>query len=143
MMYPGTACNRNIPARKTKALHFKENEEGGKIINPVHTIPDVNISETATDYFIAMATPGLHRDDFGIEIAQSVITISARKETGPSTCVNDRCEYNYTDWTRAFTLPADADALLAHAEYKTGELIIHIPRNNTGENKTRTTIYVY
>jgi HSP20 family protein len=142
-MYPGTACNRNIPARKTKALHFKETEDGQKSVNPVHTIPDVNISETATDYFIALATPGLHRDDFSIEIAQSVIAISGKKEIGLSTCVNDRCEYNYTDWTRAFTLPADADALLAHAEYQTGELVIHIPRNNTGENKTRTTIYVY
>ena len=27
-MYPGTACNRDIPARKTKALQFKKKGKG-------------------------------------------------------------------------------------------------------------------
>ena len=143
-MYPGTACNRNIPARKTKALHFKENEDGKNIVSPALIIPAVNISETTTEYLIVMATPGLQREDFSIEIAESVITISAKKETMPLvSCVNDRCEYDYTDWTRAFDLPADADEVLARAEYRNGELTIHIPRNNISENQAKAIIYVY
>ena len=142
-MYPGTASKKNIPARKTKALHFKETEDGKNVVTPPLIIPSVNISETDTEYHIVMATPGLQREDFCIEIDQTVITISAKKETKPLSCVNDRCEYDYTDWTRAFALPDDADALLVRAEYQNGELIIHIPRSNTSENQAKATIYVY
>jgi len=142
-MYPGTASNRDIPARETKPLHFKEIEDGKNTVNTSLIIPAVNISETETQYILIMAAPGLHRDDFSIEINQSVITIAAKKETVPLVCVNDRCEYDYTDWTRAFSLPADADALLANATYQNGELIIHIPRNNTNEAGAKATIYVY
>jgi HSP20 family protein len=142
-MYPGTACNRDIPTRETKPLHFREIEDEKNIANPSLTIPAVNISETTAAYMMVMAVPGLHRDDFSIEINQSVITIAAKKETVPLTCVNDRCEYDYTEWTRAFSLPADADAVLANAGYQNGELTILIPRNNTDENQAKATIYVY
>ena len=142
-MYPGNPSNRDIPARKTKALEFKKIGKREGIINATQIIPAVNISEIATEYIIVMATPGLQRKDFSIEIAQSVITISAKRETVPVNCVNDRCEYNYTDWTRAFALPSDADALLAHAEYQNGELLIHIPRGGTNEKQTKNFIYVY
>lgn len=142
-MYPGAACNRDIPTRETKPLHFKEIEDGKNTGNSPLTIPAANISETTTAYLIVMAASGLHRDDFSIEINQSVVTISAKKETVPLTCVNDRCEYDYTDWTRAFSLPADADALLANAAYQNGELVIHIPKSNIAENQSKAIIYVY
>ena len=142
-MYPGTACNRNIPTGETIPLHFKEMEDGINPFTPALVIPAVNISETAAEYLIVLATPGLHRDDFSIETDQCIITISAKKETLPLTYVNDRCEYDYTEWTRAFALPADADPLLAHAAYGNGELVIHIPRNNSGETRAKANIYVY
>lgn len=142
-MYSGTANKKDFPVRQTKALHFKETEDGKDIISGAHVIPSVNISETATEYLIVMAIPGLQRENFCIEIDQTVITISAKKETMPLSCVNDRCEYDYTDWTRAFALPDDADSLLACAVYQNGELIIHIPRSDTSENQAKATIYVY
>lgn len=142
-MYPGAACNREIPARETKPLHFKAIEDKLNKRNLSLKIPAVNISETTASYILVIAAPGLHRCDFSIEINQSVITISAKKETKPFACVNDRCEYDYTNWTRAFALPADADGMLAHAQYQNGELFIHIPRSNTGENQAKATIYVY
>ena len=90
-----------------------------------------------------MATPGLRRENFSIEIAESVITISAKKETLPLGWINDRCEYNYNEWTRAFALPSDADSILARAEYQNGELIIHIPRNSSTYSEAKATICVY
>ena len=142
-MYPGTASIKIIPTRETKALHFRTTEDGNKIANPAFSIPAVNISETSEEYLIAMAAPGLQREDFSIEIAESVITIAAKKEIIPLSCVNDRCEYNYTDWTRAFTLPEDADGLLAQAVYQNGELVIHIPRHDLNKEQSKATIYVY
>jgi HSP20 family protein len=142
-MYPGTACNRHIPAGKVEILHFKEIEDERNMIDPALLMPAVNISETATEYLVVLAAPGLHRDDFCIEINQSVITISAKKETLPVDSINDRCEYNYSNWTRAFSLPADADALLSRAEYKNGELWIRIPRDIKSDTEENVTIYVY
>lgn len=142
-MYPGTAASRDIPAKETKPLHFKEIEDGKNTVHPSLTIPAVNITETDTEYILIMAAPGLYREDFSIEINQSIITISAKKEMGPLLGVNDRCEYDYTDFTRAFSLPADADAVLANATYQNGELVMHIPRNSANEPRAKATIYVY
>ncbi len=142
-MYPGTATNKLIPIRKTRVLHFRKKGQGDNSVTAEHLIPSVNISETNAEYLIAIAVPGLQRENFSIEISQSVITISAKKEITAVSCVNDRCEYDYTDWTRAFALPEDADGLFAHAQYQNGELFIHIPRNNAGESQAKATIYVY
>ena len=143
-MYPSIACIRDIPSKKTRACQFKKQRTGDNLVNTAQNIPAANISETVSEYHIVMATPGLRREDFSIKVAESVITISAKKETSPLTgCVNDRCEYDYTDWTRAFALPADADAILAHATYQNGELVIHIPRNPIIESEAKATIYVY
>ena len=142
-MYPGTATNKLIPMRKTRVLHFRKKGQGDNSVTAEHLTPAVNISETNAHYLIAIAVPGLQRENFCIEISQSVITISAKKEITTLCCVNDRCEYDYTDWTRAFALPEDADGLLAHAQYQNGELFIHIPRNSTSEKQANVTIYVY
>lgn len=141
-MYPGKAYCKDITAKKTKALHFKANEDDNSDCLS-QLIPAVNISESDTEYIIRLASPGLRREDFNIQIDQSVISISAKKETASLTDVNDRCEYDYTDWTRAFIMPKDADALLAHAIYQNGEMLIHIPRSNKNENPAKATIYVY
>ena len=142
-MYPSIASSKFIPAKKTEALHFKEKDEEVKIIGPAYSIPAVNIFETTTEYLIVMATPGFERENFNIWIDQSIITIAAKKETVPLSWVSDRLEYDYTEWTRAFTLPADADELMAHAQYQNGELVIHLPRNDNNENQAKAIIYVY
>jgi HSP20 family protein len=141
-MYPGIACSKDIPIRKTKALHFKANEDGN-VVSPALMVPAVNICENESEYLIILATSGLQREDFSITIDQSVISISAKREIVPLNRINDRCEYDYTDWTRAFVMPDDADALLAHAVYRNGEMAIHIPRNNSNKNQVKATIYVY
>jgi HSP20 family protein len=142
-MYPAVPYNKYIPSRKTEVLRFKENEEGNNATSIKCSIPGANIFETNNEYHIIIAAPGLYRDDFNIEIAESVITISAKKETPFGEKVSDRCEYDYTEWTRAFLLPEDADEFLANAEYQNGELNILIPRNNKSENRAKATIYVY
>jgi HSP20 family molecular chaperone IbpA len=78
-MYPSIPCSKYIPSRKTEVLHFKENEEGESSIKIKCSIPAANIFETNAEYVIVIAAPGLHRDDFNIEIAEGVITISEKK----------------------------------------------------------------
>jgi HSP20 family protein len=142
-MYPAIPCNKYIPSQKTEVLCFKENEEMDNAIHLKCSVPATNIFETADEYIIVIAAPGLHRNEFNIEIAAGIITISAKKETIPGEKISDRCEFDYTEWTRAFLLPEDADEFLSLAEYQNGELNIFIPRSLQSENKAKATIYVY
>ncbi|OSZ77060.1 hypothetical protein CAP36_11590 [Chitinophagaceae bacterium IBVUCB2] len=143
-MYPGSATNKEIKIGTTAALPFKQESGSTAINSEAISVPAVNITETATEYLLEIASPGMHREDFNIQIEQSVITISAKSERSTEdSSITDRCEYNYTEWARAFALPEDADEVLAHAKYSNGELIIRIPRGNTSENKEKTTVYVY
>ena len=141
-MYPGTASSKSIPAKSIKAMYFKDELQSNNL-KPSSSIPAVNISKTAFNYVIVIAAPGLHREDFCIEVNNAIITIAAQKVASGYDPANDRCEYDYTDWARAFTLPEDADGLLTNAEYQNGELVIQIPRNTLADNVSQTMIYVY
>lgn len=140
-MYPGVACTKVIPVCKTEPVLFKENEEKSPVRQ--HTVPAANIGESDNNYVISMAIPGLSREEFKIDIEDSLISISALKEDKLSVYKIDRCEYNFAHWTRVFQLPADADPILANAEYINGELIIHIPKGDAIEQIAKTSIYVY
>jgi len=143
IMYTGTANYKDIPVKMTTILPFKSHEKENDLPDTALLIPAVNITENEEEYRIVSASPGLQREDFNISIADAVLTIAAKSEAHTVSCTNDRCEYDFTNWTRAFALPADADTLFASAAYQNGELIIHIPRSNTNENQAKVTIYVY
>lgn len=132
---------RIIPTQKTIPACFTESAAIAKIHS--NKIPSANVGETDTDYVITIATPGLFRESFQIEIENSIINISALNEKNKTKYKIDRCEYNYSKWTRAFQLPVDADSMLAQAKYINGELIIHIPRSESNENMVKAFIYVY
>ncbi len=140
-MYPGNPTKKHITPKVTKTLCFKS-ELDGKKTSPVQVSPAVNIEETPAQYLIVIAVPGLHREDFSLEIVEGILSISATKEKESYT-PNDRWEYDYSDWTRTFSLPDDSDVVLSHAKYWNGELIIRIPRGNTDENKAKAIVYVY
>lgn len=140
-MYPGVACNKIIPIHQSKIDCFKQIDDFALVSS--QSIPLANIGEKKEDYIITIAVPGLHRDDFKIESNNSILTISAKQTSQNADYKIDRCEYNLAQWTRAFQLPDDADVIMAHAEHIHGEIIIHIPRSESNENKANAIIYVY
>jgi HSP20 family protein len=97
-------------------------------------VPAINVKETDHEYKLSIAAPGLDKEDFDIQFQQGMLTISAEKEENKSTDgkYNTR-EYNYSSWTRSFSLPEDAVDGKITAEYKNGELKIDVPKN--GEKK--------
>lgn len=100
----------------------------------VINVPSINVKETDREYKLTIATPGLEKGDFDIQIHQGMLTISAEKEENKNTDGKfKRQEYNYSSWTRSFTLPEDTVEGKISAEYKNGELKIDVPRD--GEKK--------
>src|SRR4051794_21717510 len=74
------------------------------------TVPAVNITENANDYTISVAAPGLNKNDFHVNIDGNMLAISAEKEEtkeGKEEENYTRKEYNYSSFSRSFTLPQE------------------------------------
>jgi HSP20 family protein len=92
--------------------------------------PAINVKETEHEYKLSIAASGLEKDDFDIQLHQGMLTISAEKEESKNADDKyNRREYNYSSWTRSFSLPEDAADGKISAEYKNGELKIEVPKN--------------
>jgi HSP20 family protein len=111
----------------------------------IASVPAVNVSETEKDFQLCLAVPGMDRKDFKVETIEDMLTISAEKEKEEKHQGNghyNRREYNYSSWSRSFTLPENCDSNKIDAQYKNGELMIIIPKKEIKEAKKTTHINV-
>ncbi|MBK9658918.1 MAG: Hsp20/alpha crystallin family protein [Chitinophagaceae bacterium] len=113
----------------------------GKVLN----VPAVNVTETDKDFRLCIAAPGLEKKDFKIDAYDDMLTISAEHEKEQKEEKNgrfNRREYNYSSWSRSFTLPENCDFGKIDAEYKNGELKLVVPKIEVKEPKKMKTISV-
>jgi HSP20 family protein len=106
----------------------------GKVMN----VPAVNVSETDKEFRLNIAAPGLEKKDFKVDAYDDMLTISAEHEREEKEEKNgrfNRREYNYSSWSRSFTLPENCNYGKIDAEYKNGELKIVIPKMEVKEPK--------
>ncbi len=105
----------------------------------------INIDENATEYVVYVAVPGMQRGDFSITIGQGVLTITAVKSKDSLHCFGalQKKEEKSIQWTETIELPGDADTVMTAANYRNGELQIHIPKGEKEENNESTEIFVY
>lgn len=103
--------------------------------------PAVNILEDETEFLIEIAAPGLKKEDFKINLENDELSISAAKvEDKKEEQVNrtyNRREFNFSEFTKNFTLPETVDSNKIHAEYKDGILFIHISKKEELKIQTR------
>ncbi len=94
--------------------------------------PSVNITETADAFHLELAAPGLQKEDFDISIKDNRITIAADKKS-ESHVVDDnkritRREFNYTSFSRSFTLSDAIDQRDIKAHYENGILSVELKK---------------
>ncbi|MFN9710895.1 MAG: Hsp20/alpha crystallin family protein [Bacteroidota bacterium] len=96
----------------------------------VATVPAVNVTEDAGAYKISIAAPGLKKDDFKVNVEGNLITISAEKKEQKEEREEKytRKEYNYTSFSRTFTLPENIKTDKIEAHYENGELTLALPK---------------
>ena len=101
------------------------------------TLPSVNIAESNNGYLIEVAAPGLSKEDFKIDVEDHVLTISSKKEEKKEDKGDSyiRREFNYSTFSRSFTLPEWVNEDKISASEKNGVLSIEIPRKD--ESKSR------
>tara|TARA_Y100000310_G_C20578286_1_gene761610 strand:- start:66 stop:521 length:456 start_codon:yes stop_codon:yes gene_type:complete len=93
------------------------------------TIPRANVYEGEEGYTIQIAAPGFSREDFNVKIENNQLTVSARIEKSHSIEENDNThrEFNYTNFSRSWTLPSDVNVSAVNAGYESGILSLDIP----------------
>ncbi len=94
-------------------------------------VPSVNISETDTNFELALAAPGKTRKDFNVELDDHVLTISSesKHEDESKTDQYTRREFRYDNFQRSFRLPETVDTAGIEAKYDNGILTISLPKH--------------
>ena len=105
------------------------------------TIPAVNIKETAENYEVEVAAPGMVKDDFKIELDGNMLTISSEKSNQREENENERYsqkEFSYQSFQRTFNLQKDVvDIDKIAAKYENGLLKLLIPKKEEVKQKPR------
>jgi len=103
----------------------------GRFFKREMNIPAVNILENKDHFQLSVSAPGLKKADFKIDVDDDILTISSEKEDNKEEKDGKytRQEYNYSSFSRSFTLPEGTDKEKVSAKYEDGVLKINIPRN--------------
>jgi HSP20 family protein len=102
---------------------------GGSMPNMM-TVPAVNIVEKQDHYEISLAAPGMKKDDFNIDVEGNLLTISAESQQRleEKDERHTRQEFNYTSFSRAFTMPDGVVRDKIDASYENGLLRLMLPK---------------
>lgn len=112
---------------------FDQNGGSGRTAN----IPAVNITENKEDYAVSLAVPGLKKEDFNINVNGSMLTISCEKEENKEEKGKKftRKEFNYSSFSRSFTLPDEINKEKIDAHYTDGVLKLTMPKKEEAKKK--------
>ena len=107
---------------------------GGTYVN---SSPSINIIEENERFLIEVASPGLEKKNFNIQMDNDHLIISAKKEE-KSQERQDNCErqeFNYSSFERSFYLPETVDPSKVDANYQNGILTILLNKKEESINK--------
>jgi HSP20 family protein len=102
------------------------------IMGRTMNIPAVNIAESNESYGVSLAVPGMKKEDFNIDVNGNILTISCEKEETKEEkdAMFNRKEYNYSSFSRSFTLPDEVNKERIDANYTDGVLKIMLPKKD-------------
>ena len=103
------------------------------------TIPAVNIKETAENYEVEVAAPGMTKNDFKVELDGNALTISSERSHQKEEREDERYtrkEFSFQSFQRTFTLQKDVvDIEKIQAKYENGLLHLLIPKKEEAKQK--------
>lgn len=103
------------------------------------TMPAVNIKETAENYEVEVAAPGMSKKDFKVELDGNVLTISSERSEQKEDREGEkyfRKEFSYQSFQRTFNLQKEVvDVDKIEARYENGLLHLLIPKKDEVKQK--------
>ena len=117
--------------------NFFDNDFMGHM-NVATTKPAVNVIETANDYKVEVAAPGMTKEDFKVQLdADGNLVITVEKQQSKEEGSEDkpeakyhylRREFSYTQFTQTFSMPDDVDKHQIGAKVENGVLTVSLPK---------------
>lgn len=111
------------------------------------TIPAVNIKETADNFEVEMAAPGMKKEDFRIKLDGNTLIISSEVRNEQEEKESERYtrrEFSYQSFQRTFTLPKNVvDVDQINARYENGVLHLLIPKREEAKQKPPRMIQIH
>ena len=122
--YPAMQRNLSFPSIFNEALDKFWSDEDS------NWLPSANIKESANDYQIELAVPGLDKKDFKIEVNYNILTVSAerKEEKNEENEKYTRKEFHFNAFKRNFTLPDSINHDQIQASYNNGILNLIVPK---------------
>ena len=103
------------------------------------TVPAVNIKETAENYEVEVAAPGMTKKDFKVEFDGNNLIISSERSHQKEEREDERYsrkEFSYQSFQRSFNLQKDVvDIEKIQAKYENGLLHLLIPKKEEAKQK--------
>lgn len=98
--------------------------------SPALWSPRLDMSETDKEFLVKLDLPGIPKEDIAVHVEDHQLTVSGeRKEESREEAENYlRMERSYGRFFRSIPLPKNSVADKVKAEFKNGEMRIHIPK---------------
>lgn len=112
--------------------------DNGGLWGRMMKVPAVNVTENKDGYAVSVAVPGMKKNDFKIDIDGNMLSISCEKEETKEEKEKKytRKEYNYSSFSRSFTLPDDVLRNKIGATYEDGVLNVNLPKSEEAKKTT-------
>ena len=93
-------------------------------------VPPVNIHETEDAFHLEMNAPGRNKEDFKINVEESILTISYEKKQENSNAGHKtvRREFSFESFKRSFNIRDEIKADDIQAKYENGVLRLLLPK---------------
>ena len=99
--------------------------------------PKVEVQENGKTYTITVELPGVEQKDVKVLVEDDVLTISGEKHVERTDEKTHYSERSYGSFTRAFTLPSDADRNGISANFSKGVLTLQVAKTASRPERTR------
>jgi HSP20 family protein len=96
-------------------------------------IPAIDVKDRQDEITVCAELPGMKPEDIQVAVSGNTLTLSGerKEETEDERKGYYARERRYGSFFRSIELPPGADADRVRADYKDGELIVHIPKGET------------
>jgi HSP20 family protein len=125
---------------RTWSLGFLEPAAGSGQLRALSTVehaPKVEVQENGKTYTITVELPGVEQKDVKVLVEDDVLTISGEKHVERTDEKTHYSERSYGSFSRAFTLPSDADRNDISANFAKGVLALRIGKSANGHERAR------
>lgn len=122
---------------KLSTLAIRQQEKKKSFSVNTEWTPLADVAEAEEEYVIKVELPEVEKEDIKLGVDDGVLAIKGERKFDEKEISRKfhRLERSYGSFFRTFTLPDDADAASASAEFKNGVLQLRLPKTNRAKVK--------